>query len=87
MTSHPNIVVGKKSDSSEEDKCVHDAKLLIPTLKIFFLKHPLITPKTFLGDVAFDFVGLYKTLLSGDSFGKEKHFSKAYIPLNSRLHR
>ena len=84
MTSHPDIVVEKKSDSPNEDKCVHDAKLLIPTLKNFFLKHPLINPKTFLGDAAFDSTLLYKELLSGDTFGKEKHFSKTYIPLNSR---
>ena len=84
MTSHPDIVVEKKSDSPNEDKCVHDAKLLIPTLKDFFLKHPLINPKTFLGDAAFDSTLLYKELLSGDTFGKEKHFSKTYIPLNSR---
>ena len=84
MTSHPDIVVEKKSDSPEEDKCVHDAKLLIPTLKDFFLKHPLINPKTFLGDAAFDSTLLYKELLSGDTFGKEKHFSTAYIPLNAR---
>lgn len=86
LTSHPDIIVEKKSDSPDEDKCVHDAKLLIPTLQDFFLKHPLINPKTFLGDAAFDSVGLYKTLLSGDTFGKEKHFSKVYIPLNSRAH-
>ena len=84
MTSHPDIVVEKKSDSPDEDKCVHDAKLLIPTLKDFFLKHPLINPKTFLGDAAFDSTLLYKELLSGDTFGKEKHFSRTYIPLNSR---
>ena len=84
MVSHPDIVVEKKSDSPDEDKCVHDAKLLIPTLKDFFLKHPLINPRTFLGDAAFDSALLYKELLSGDTFGKEKHFSTAYIPLNSR---
>ena len=84
MNSHPDIVVEKKSDSPDEDKCVHDAKLLIPTLKDFFLKHPLINPVTFLGDAAFDSVGLYKELLSGDTFGDHKHFSKAYIPLNAR---
>ena len=84
MDSHPDIVVEKKSDSPDEDKCVHDAKLLIPTLKDFFLKHPLINPVTFLGDAAFDSVGLYKELLSGDTFGEYKHFSKAYIPLNAR---
>lgn len=86
LNSHPDIVVEKKSDSPDEDKSVHDAKLLIPTLKDFFSKHPLINPKTFLGDAAFDSVGLYKKLLSGDTFGDNKHFSKAYIPLNSRSH-
>lgn len=45
MISHPDIVVAKKSDSPDEYKCVHDSKLLIPTLKDFFLKHPLINPK------------------------------------------
>ena len=84
MVSHPDIVVEKKSDSPDEDKCAHDSKLLIPTLKDFFSKHPLINPKTFLGDAAFDSVDIYKSLLSGDTFGKNKHFSKAYIPLNER---
>ena len=86
LNAHPDIVVEKKSDSPDEDKSVHDAKLLIPTLKDFFSKHPLINPKTFLGDAAFDSVGLYKELLSGDTFGDNKHFSKAFIPLNSRSH-
>ena len=40
MASHPDIVIEKKSDSPDEDKCVHDSKLLIPTLKDFFSKHP-----------------------------------------------
>lgn len=84
MSSHPDIVVNKKSDSPDEDKCVHDSKLLIPTLKDFFFKHPLINPKTFLGDAAFDTAALYKKLLSGDTFGNDQHFTKAYIPLNSR---
>ena len=57
----------------------------------FFKKHPLIQPKTFLGDSAFDAVNLYKELLSGNTFGTDSsgnclHFSKAYIPLNSRSH-
>ena len=34
----------------------------------------------------FDSVGLYKELLSGNTFGDDKHFTKAYIPLNSRAH-
>ena len=91
LTAHPEISVDKKSDSPDEDKSVHDARLLIPTLQDFFKKHPLIDPKTFLGDSAFDAVSLYKALLSGDTFGSDsngdhRHFSKAYIPLNSRSH-
>ena len=84
MASHPDIVVGKKSDSPDEDKSVHDSRLLIPTLIDFFTKHPLINPKTFLGDAAFDSVELYKLLLTGNTFGNDRHFAKAYIPLNSR---
>ena len=84
MASHPDIVVEKKSDSPDKDKCVHDSKLLIPTLKDFFSKHPLINPKIFLGDAAFNTAQLYKSLLTGDTFGNDKHFSKAYIPLNAR---
>lgn len=84
MPVHPDIVVEKKSDSPDEDKSVHDSKLLIPTLKDFFSKHPLINPKTFLGDAAFDTVELYKHLLTGDIFGENKHFSQANIPLNSK---
>ena len=84
MASHPDIVVEKKSDSPDEDKCVHDSKLLIPTLKDFFFKHPLVNPKTFLGDAVFDTASLYPLLLTGNTFGNNKHFAKAYIPLNSR---
>jgi hypothetical protein len=84
MTSHPEIVVEKKSNSPDEDKCVHDAKLLIPTLRDFFAKHPLINPRTFLGDAAFDSCQIYGELLAGNTFGENKHFAKAYIPLNSR---
>ena len=84
MMSHPEIVVEKKSNSPDEDKCVHDSKLLIPTLKDFFSKHPLIHPKTFLGDAAFDAVELYQNLLTGNTFGNNQHFQQAYIPLNAR---
>ena len=84
MISHPDIVVDKKSDSPDEDKCTHDSKLLIPTLKDFFHKHPLINPKVFLGDAAFDTLPLYRDLLTGDTFGANKHFLCAYIPLNKR---
>ena len=84
MASHPDIIVEKKSDLPDEDKSVGDSRLLIPTLKDFFSLHPLINPKTFLGDAAFDTAAIYKDLLTGDTFGKDMHFTKAYIPLNSR---
>jgi hypothetical protein len=86
LAAHPELVPNKKSDSPDEDKSIHDARLLIPTLQDFFKAHPLINPKTFLGDAAFDSVGIYKSLLTGDTFGSDKHFSSAYIPLNSRSH-
>lgn len=82
LKSHPELIPNKKSDSTDEDKSIHDARLLIPTLQDFFHAHPLINPKTFLGDAAFDSVALYKSLLTGDSFGSNKHFSAAYIPMN-----
>jgi hypothetical protein len=86
LTAHPELIPNKKSDSPDEDKSIHDARLLIPTLKDFFKAHPLIDPKTFLGDAAFDSAIIYKALLTGDTFGSDKHFSSAYIPLNSRSH-
>ena len=46
----------------------------------------MINPKTFLGDSAFDSIEIYKNLLTGNTFGTDKHFSKAYIPLNARAH-
>lgn len=78
LEAHPDIIVEKKSDSPDEDKSLHDAKALIPVLKDFFEKHPLINPKTFLGDAAFDSSLIYKSLL------QDLGFSVAYIPLNSR---
>ena len=68
IKSHPEIVIEKKSDSSDEDKSIADAKALIPTLKDFFKKHHLINPKTFLGDTAFDSIEIYKFLLENTSF-------------------
>ena len=84
LMSHPELIPNKKSNSPNEDKSIHDARLLIPTLKDFFKAHPLIESKTFLGDAAFDSVSIYELLLSGDTFGENKHFLKAYIPLNER---
>lgn len=86
LAQHPEIIANKKTDSPDEDKPVHDSRLLIPTLADFFKKHPLINPKTFPGDAAFDTTEIYKRLLAGDTFGTGKHFSKAYIPLNARAH-
>lgn len=77
--THPDILVEKKSDSPDEDKSLADSKALISVLKDFFLKHPLIKPKIFLSDAAFDSVEIYKYLLM------EAPFEKAYIPLNSQL--
>ena len=79
QNAHPEIVIDKKSDSPDEDKCLADSKALIPTLKDFFRKHPLIKPKTFLGDAAFDSIEIYKYLL------QEASFEKAYIPLRNKL--
>jgi len=89
LQKHPDISLVKKSDCPDEDKSVNDSRLLVPTLKDFFRAHPLINPKTFLGDAAFDSIQIYKDLLTGDTFGRDtsgngKHFSKAYIPLNHR---
>ena len=75
LDAHPDIVVGKKSDSPDEDKSLADSKALIPVLKDFFKKHPLINPKTFLGDAAFDSIEIYQYLL------QEASFEKAYIRL------
>lgn len=79
LDAHPDIIVAKKSDSPDEDKSLADSKALVPTLKDFFRKHPLINPKTFLGDAAFDSIEIYKYLL------QEASFEQAYIPLNGRI--
>lgn len=79
LKAHPDILVEKKSDSPDEDKSLADSKALIPVLEDFFLKHPLINPKTFLGDAAFDSIAIYKYLL------QETSFEKAFIPLNGRF--
>ena len=89
FASHPEIERYKKTDAPDEDKSVGDARLLIPLLKDFFRKHPLINPKTFLGDAAFDTTDIYMLLLSGETFGRRQDgtpriFEQAYIPLNGR---
>ena len=85
---HPEIERYKKTDAPDEDKSVGDARLLIPLLKDFFRKHPLINPRTFLGDAAFDSIPIYKALLSGDTLGhlpdgSARTFDRAYIPLKT----
>lgn len=79
LAAHSDIVITKKSDSPDEDKSLADAKALIPVLKDFFEKHPLINPTTFLGDAAFDSIEIYKYLL------QETSIEKAYIPLKNKL--
>ncbi|MEY8333956.1 transposase [Lachnospiraceae bacterium 47-T17] len=79
LHAHPDIVVEKKSDSPDEDQSLADSKALLPVLIDFFQKHPLIEPKTFPGDAAFDTVEIYKSL-----FG-EIGFHKAFIPLRGKL--
>jgi hypothetical protein len=80
VAAHPEIEVGKKSGSPEEDKSLADSKALLPTLKGFFGAHPGIKPQVFIGDAAFDTVDIYKGLLGKDGLG----FEKAFIPLNLR---
>lgn len=56
-----------------------DSKVLLPALIDFFKKHPLIEPKTFLGDAAFDTIEIYKSLF------RDVGFRKAFIPLRIKL--
>lgn len=79
LTAHPDIIVEKKSDSPDEDKSLADSKALLPVLIDFFQKHPLIEPKTFLGDSAFDAIEIYKSLF------EDIGFRKAFIPLRVKL--
>ena len=76
--AHPEMEVGKKSDSPDEDKSIGDSNSLRPVLSDFFTLHPGFSPDTFLGDSAFD---------SFDTYGflhDEFHFSKMLIPYNPR---
>jgi hypothetical protein len=76
---HPEIQVSKKEDSPDEDKSLADSKALLPAIRDFFEKHPLIKPSVFLGDSAFDSIDIYNELFGKDGLG----FNKAFIPLNS----
>lgn len=79
LNAHPDIVIEKKSDSPDEDKSLADSKALLPVLIDFFRKHPLIEPKTFLGDAAFDTIEIYRSLF------QDIGFQKAFIPLKVKL--
>lgn len=79
LDSHPDIVVGKKSKSPDEDKTIADSKALLPTLKDFKERHPNINPNIFLGDSAFDTIEIYKSLF------EDYNFKKAFIPLRVKL--
>lgn len=85
LESHPKLIPNRKSDSHDDGKSIHDVRLLVPTLQDFIKAHPLIHPKTSPRDAAFDSAAIYEHLLSGDTFGKNNHFSKAFISLNKRL--
>lgn len=47
LAAHPDIIVGKKSDSPDEDKSLADSKALIPTLRISFASIRLSIRKLF----------------------------------------
>lgn len=76
--AHPEMPVGKKSDSPDEDKSIGDSSSLKPVFSDFFALHPGFHPDTFLGDSSFDTIDTYGFLR--DDF----HFSKALIPYNPR---
>ena len=46
---HPDLIVGKKSDSPDEDKSIADSSALKPVLQDFFSLHPNFHPDTFFG--------------------------------------
>jgi len=77
-SSHPDLIVEKKTDSPDEDKSVGDASSLVPVLSDFFTLLPDFHPDTFLGDSAFDSADLYGILFH------DFHFSKVLIPYNPR---
>jgi hypothetical protein len=76
--AHPEVIVGKKSDSPDEDKSIGDSTALKPILNDFFSLHPSFHPDTFMGDSAFDSIDTYGFLKN------DFHFSKVLIPINQR---
>ena len=80
LAAHPEIEVDFKSDSPNELKSLADSKALLPTLRDFYERHPLIKPHVFIGDSAFDSIEIYSQLLGEGGLG----FNKAFIPLNPK---
>jgi len=76
--THPEMYVGERTGSPDEDKSIGDASSLEPVLSDFFSLHPTLHPDTFLGDSSFDTIRIYSALR--DRF----HFTKALIPYNPR---
>lgn len=77
-TSHPDLIIDKKSDSPDEDKSVSNSSALLPVLTDFFSLHPDFHPDVFLGDSAFDSAEIYGSLIN------DFHFSKVIISYNPR---
>ena len=77
-SSHPDMIVEKKTDSPDEDKSVGDSSALQPILTDYFESHPHFHPTSFLGDSAFDTIETYGFLKT------QFHFEKAFIPYNPR---
>lgn len=78
FSTHPEIIVDKKTNAPDEDKSLADAKSLKPVISDFLAAHPHIHPTVFLGDSAFDANEIYSFLFN------DCHFSKALIPINPR---
>ena len=78
LMAHPDIAIDNKSGSPDEDKSLSDSKAVLPVLNDFFAKHPLIKPKTFIGDAAFDSMDIYYGLI------RDLKFNEVYVPLNER---
>lgn len=71
-------IVEKKSDAPDIDKEIADATSLIPVLSNFFVAHPFLSYKTFIGDAAFDSYQNYTELMT------KFKFQRACIPINRR---
>lgn len=73
LDSHPDIIVEKKTKSPDEEKSLADSKALLPTLKDFKERHPLINPRIFLGELPL--IQLKSTNPYLKNFNFKKHLS------------